>query len=213
MDAATAGRCGPPAAEAINPRHRKGGAAMAWLTGHWNDTWMVAAKAALLYATALAGLRFGTRRTLAQMSPFDFIAAVAMGAIIGRTSTSSTTSYATGAVAVVTMITVHRLVSLLRYQPAIRRLTDHRIRVLAADGHIRRHQLWICGLTEDDLHAALRQQGLSRLGQARLVLYERAGAITVVPSHHGGDLIKAALEQAAGPPPAPQAGQHPVERP
>src|SRR5215475_15936604 len=106
---------------AMTPGHREGESAMAWLTGHWNDTWMVAAKAALLYLTALAALRFGTRRTLAQMSPFDFITAVAMGAIIGRTSTSSTTSYAAGAVAVVTLITIHRLVSLLRSRPAIRR--------------------------------------------------------------------------------------------
>lgn len=82
---------------------------------------MVAAKAVLLHATALAGLRFGTRRTLAQMSPFDLITAAAMGAVIGRTSTSSGTSYAAGAVAVVTLIAVHRLVSLLRYQPAVRR--------------------------------------------------------------------------------------------
>lgn len=185
---------------------------MAWLTGHWNDTWMVAAKAALLYLTALAALRFGTRRTLAQMSPFDFITAVAMGAIIGRTSTSSTTSFAAGAVAVVTLITVHRLISLLRYRPAIRRLIDARIRVLAAGGRIRRHQLWICGLTEDDVQAALRQQGLRRLDEARLVLYERAGAITVVRDRPHGDLIQAALEQAAGadPPSVLEAAQHPA---
>lgn len=184
---------------------------MAWLTGHWNDTWMVAAKAVLLYATALAGLRFGTRRTLAQMSPFDFITAAAMGAIIGRTSTSSGTSYVAGAVAVVTLIAVHRLVSLLRYQPSVRRLTDPRIRVLAADGCVRSHQLRICGLTEDDLQAALRQQGLRCLDEARLVLYERAGAITVVPNRNDGDLIDAALEQAVDPP--PEAGPHHTELP
>jgi uncharacterized membrane protein YcaP (DUF421 family) len=183
---------------------------MSWLTAHWNDTWMVAAKAALLYATALAGLRFGTRRTLAQMSPFDFITAVAMGAVIGRTSTSSDTSYAAGAVAVITLIAVHRLTSLLRYRPAIRRLTDHRIRVLAAGGRIRRRQLWICGLTEDDLHAALRQEGLTRLDEARLVVYERSGGFTVVRNRCDGDLIDAALAQAASPPasPAPEPGQH-----
>lgn len=187
---------------------------MAWLTGHWNDTWVVAAKAVLLYATALAGLRFGTRRTLAQMSPFDFITAVAMGAIIGRTSTSSATSYAAGAVAVVTLLAVHRLVSLLRYRPAILRVTDPPIRVLAADGRISRRQLRICGLTDDDLQAALRQQGLRDLDEARLVLYERAGAITVVRSDNRGDLIEAALERAAATarPPAPRHGSGPLDR-
>jgi hypothetical protein len=33
------------------------------------------------------------------------------------------------------LIAVHRLISLLRYQPAIRRFTDHRIRVPAAAGN------------------------------------------------------------------------------
>lgn len=173
---------------------------MLWLTGHWNDTWVVAAKVVLLYLTALAGLRLGTRRTLAQMSPFDFITAVAMGAIIGRTVTATGTSYAAGAVGVLALIAVHRLISLLRYQPTVRRLTDHRIRVLVAGGRIRRGQLRICGLTDDDVLAALRQAGMTRLGDARLVLYEQADGITVVPNRRGGDLIDAALASAAAPP-------------
>jgi uncharacterized membrane protein YcaP (DUF421 family) len=178
---------------------------MAWLTGHWNDAWIVAVKAVLLYATALAGLRFGTRRTLAQMSAFDFITAVAMGAVIGRTVTASGTSYVAGAVAVVTLIVVHRAVSLLRYSPAVRRITDHRVRILVHHGRLRRTQLRLCGLTEDDLGAALRQQGLTSLRQARLVLYERAGGITVVTGPSGGHLIDSAVSSAADPP-GPLAG-------
>lgn len=75
----------------------------------------------LLYATALAGLRLGTSRTIAQVSMFDFVTAVATGAIIGRTATASSTSYVQGAVAVVTLVVVHGLVSLLRYLPAVHR--------------------------------------------------------------------------------------------
>ncbi len=44
----------------------------------------VAAKALLLYLTAVFGFRLGGRRTLAEMSASDFIAAVAVGAIVGR---------------------------------------------------------------------------------------------------------------------------------
>ncbi|MDP9356486.1 MAG: DUF421 domain-containing protein, partial [Chloroflexota bacterium] len=49
-----------------------GGAALGW----------VAVKALLLYLTAVIGFRLGERRTLAEMSPFDFVAAVAVGAIV-----------------------------------------------------------------------------------------------------------------------------------
>jgi hypothetical protein len=55
----------------------------------------VAVKAVLLFAVAVIGLRLGERRTLAQLSAFDFAVAVAIGAIIGRGATASDTSFAT----------------------------------------------------------------------------------------------------------------------
>lgn len=175
---------------------------MAWLIGQWDGTWAVAAKAVLLYATALGGLRIGTRRTLAQMSLFDFVTAVAMGAIIGRAATSASTSYVQGAAAMLSHIVVHRLVSLLRYRPAFTRFTDYRLRILAADGRVRQRQLRICGLTSEDLQAALRQRGVTRLEDVSLVIYERAGGLTIVPrSSPGGALIDAAVASAAHPPP------------
>ena len=45
----------------------------------------VAAKAVLMYLAALVGLRLTYRRTLAQWTAIDFAAAVANGAIVGRT--------------------------------------------------------------------------------------------------------------------------------
>jgi hypothetical protein len=50
----------------------------------------VAVKAVLLFAVAVIGLRLGERRTLAQLSAFDFAVAVAVGAIIGRGATHRT---------------------------------------------------------------------------------------------------------------------------
>ena len=64
----------------------------------------VAVKAVLLFAVAVIGLRLGERRTLAQLSAFDFTVAVAIGSIIGRTVTVASTSFATGAVALVTLL-------------------------------------------------------------------------------------------------------------
>ena len=61
---------------------------MSWLIGHASDVGLVAAKAALMYLTALLALRLGERRTLAQWTIIDFATAVAMGAIIGRTAMS-----------------------------------------------------------------------------------------------------------------------------
>lgn len=176
-----------------------------WLIGQWNTAWMVAAKTLLLYVTALAGLRLGTRRTLAQMSLFDFVTAMAVGAVIGRTATAGETSYLQGAVALVTLIVVHRLVSLLRCHPAAARVLDHRVRVLMVDGRIRRRQLWICGLTVDDLDATLRQQHIPRAAQVRYMLYERTGHFTIVHrDERTSELIATALRDAADAPAVPE---------
>lgn len=178
-----------------------------WLIGQWHTVWMVAVKTLLLYITALVGLRLGTRRTLAQMSLFDFVTALAVGAVIGRTSTASDTSYLEGAVALLTLIVIHRIVSLLRRHPIAARVLDHRVRVLMVDGQIRRRQLWICGLTAEDLNAALRQQHIPRAAQVRYVLYERTGRFTIV--HHDertSELIATALRHAADAPALPERG-------
>jgi uncharacterized membrane protein YcaP (DUF421 family) len=172
---------------------------MSWLTGQWGGLGLVAAKAALMYVTALCALRIGERRTLAQWTLIDFVTAVAVGAIVGRTATAGSQSYAVGAVALLTMVAVHRLASILRFNRLFNKLIDHRVRVLVAGGELRRAELRRCGLTDNDLYTQLRQRGFFTLRGLRYVLYETKGTITVVPEPDAeGDapLVAAALEGA-----------------
>jgi len=174
--------------------------------GQGSQLGVVAGKAALMYVTALVGLRLGERRTLAQWTIIDFATAVAMGAIVGRTAIAEGQSWLTGAVALFTLIVVHRLASLLRFRPLLGKLADHRVRVLVAHGRLRRDQLRLCGLTDNDLYAQLRQRGIFDLTQVRYVLYESKGALTVVPqtSEPIPPLARIGLDDAVGwtePPP------------
>ena len=175
---------------------------MSWIVGHWDHLGIVAGKAILMYATAVVGLRLGERRTLAQWTIIDFATAVAIGAIVGRTAIAGTQSYATGAVALLTLIAVHRLASLLRFRPVASKLFDHRVRILVDHGHLRRRQLRICGLTENDLYAQLRQRGVFDLTGLRYVLYETKGDLTVVPDRDADGaelpLVQAGLDSAYG---------------
>jgi uncharacterized membrane protein YcaP (DUF421 family) len=172
---------------------------MSWLISPWSDLAVVAAKAALMYATALIGLRLAERRTLAQWTIIDFAAAVAVGAIVGRTAIAQSQSYAMGAVALVTIIVVHRLASLLRFRPLLGKLADHRVRVLVADGQVRQHQLRLCGLTDNDLSAELRQRGVFDLNDLKYVLYEAKGGLSVVPKDTAAiPLVDAGIDTAVG---------------
>jgi uncharacterized membrane protein YcaP (DUF421 family) len=155
-----------------------------------------------MYATALLGLRIAHRRTLAQWTAIDFAAAVAVGAIVGRTAIASTEPLVVGVVALLTILLAHALVTFGRYLPWLTKLTDHRIRVLVDHGRLRHRQLLICGLTEADLFSQLRQQGVYDLDRLRYVLYETKGELTVVAEdpHDTTDpaLVSRGLEDAAG---------------
>jgi len=170
---------------------------MDWLTGNWAHLGGVVGKAGLMYATALLLLRVGERRTLAQWTLIDFAAAIAVGAIVGRTATAPNGSWVTGAVALGTIIAAHRIMSLLRFHPLLNKLTDHRIRVLFADGSLRRGQLRLCGLTDNDVLSELRQRGILDLAEVRYLLYEAKGGLTVVRRDADGPLVDSALGSAA----------------
>jgi uncharacterized membrane protein YcaP (DUF421 family) len=173
-----------------------------WLTGQTGELAGVAGKAALMYATAVVGLRIAHRRTLSQWTAIDFAAAVAIGAVIGRTAVASGQSYLVGAVALVTLLTAHAVVTYGRLLPWFAKLVDHRVRVLVDHGTLRRGQLRICGLTENDVLAKLREQDVRDLSELRYVLYETKGELTIVreadASTPDGRLVLTGLADAAG---------------
>lgn len=112
-----------------------------------------------------------------------------------------------GKAALLTLVVVHRAASMLRFNPVLGKLADHRVRVLVAHGQLRAKELRRCGLTDNDLDAQLRQQGVFSLDGIRYVLYEVKGSITVVPEPGAGPgprdptdppLVEAGIEGAAG---------------
>lgn len=162
----------------------------------------VVVKAALMYGTALVGLRLAHRRTLAQWTAIDVAAAVAVGAIVGRTAIARDQSYLEGALALGTVLLAHFAVTLARARPWVGRAVDHRVRVLVEHGRIRTDQLRLTGVTEHDLLAQLRQRGVFDLSGVRFVLYEAKGDLTVVPEDAAAaPLVREGLDAAAGWPP------------
>jgi uncharacterized membrane protein YcaP (DUF421 family) len=158
--------------------------------------WVVV-KAVLLFAVAVIGLRLGERRTLAQLGAFDFTVAVAIGSIIGRTVTAASASFATGAVALVTLLAVHRVVAFARRHSRIARLIDHPPMVLVARGEIQDHELARAGLTTGDVYALLRQQGVDDLRRVGYLLYETRGVTTVIGADvEPGPLMRDGLSAA-----------------
>jgi uncharacterized membrane protein YcaP (DUF421 family) len=141
----------------------------------------VAAKTSALFVTAAILLRFNERRTLAEFAPFDWIAGVAAGAIVGRAATATDTSWLTATAGLICLLLAHAVVARLRFVPVIRRLIDPPLQVLIRDGRIDCRNVRRCGLTIADLDAVLRQHGLLSADHVRLAIFEAKGAISVLP--------------------------------
>jgi uncharacterized membrane protein YcaP (DUF421 family) len=145
----------------------------------WQPPLSAAIKALSLFLTATVAFRFAQRRTVAEFTPFDWVAAVAVGAIVGRVATASDTSWLTGAAALMTIIVAHGVVSRLRFFDWIRRMVDPPVRVLIRDGEVNRENLRRAGITSADLDAILRQHGYTSPRQVGIALYEAKGSVSI----------------------------------
>ncbi len=153
---------------------------MEHLIGGAGELGWVAAKAVLLYVTAVLGLRLGERRTLADLSPFHFVAVAAIGSVVGRLPSATDSSYLAGAATLVALIFAHRCVSRLRRFPSVAHLIERAPRLLVAHGKVLDGELRRCGMTEGALRGLLRQRGVGELSEARFAVLERHGQVSVI---------------------------------
>jgi uncharacterized membrane protein YcaP (DUF421 family) len=151
--------------------------------GDWHAAAYAALKALALFVTAATVFRFTQRRTLAGFTPFDWVVAVAVGAIVGRAATASDTSWLTGAAAILALIAAHALIARLRFVARLRRLVDPPVRVLIRDGQIDHRNLRRSGLTRTDLDSVLREHGHLSPDTIRLAVFEEKGSVSILPSH------------------------------
>ncbi len=150
------------------------------LVGDWRQSVAVAIKAFALFITAAVLFRFRERRTLAEFAPYDWVAAVAVGAIVGRTATAADSSWLSGAVALAVILAAHALISGLRRWPRIRLLIDPPVLLLIRDGVVDRRNVRRCGMTDADLESALRQHGFDGPSGVHLAISEARGAVSIL---------------------------------
>ena len=167
------------------------------LIGSYGNLAWTVVKAVLLFLVAVVGLRLAERRVFAQLDVFDFVVTVAVGAIVGRTATASTASFATGAVALITLLVTHRIFTEVRRRGWLGGALDRRPRILIAQGQLQSRALRSAGLTRSDVFRLLRQAEAGDPTALQYVIYEAHGAITIVrDGQHQSQAIRVGLAEA-----------------
>ena len=138
---------------------------------------------ALVYLFVLLLLRFTGKRTLAQITTFDFVLLLIISEATQQALIGKDNSMINGAIVVSTLIGLNILMSLLKQRWAwIDRLLDDIPLVIVADGKPLKDRMYKARVDEDDVLDAAREiHGLESMQQIRHAILERDGQISIIP--------------------------------
>jgi uncharacterized membrane protein YcaP (DUF421 family) len=162
-------------------------APMPFWTG-WSPIVQTAVIACVGYVVLVILVRSTGPRTMAQMTPLDFVVAVTLGSAFGRTVTASDVSLAQAVVALALLVGLQWLLAMVRARWRwMRRTLDSPPVLLYYDGDLQDKALRSHRLTELDVHAAVRQSGLGSLATVKAVVLHQNGSLGVITDNAIGD--------------------------
>ena len=146
----------------------------------WEQAGFVALTTVAMYLTLIVCVRLLGQRTLANMSSFDLGCAIALGAVVGRTSLLLEPTLLVGIVAMLTLFGTQITLALVRQNHRVDRLMNRPPVLLMAGSTPLPDNLRASHVAEDELRQRLRLAGIRNLGEVRCVVLERNGSVSVV---------------------------------
>ncbi len=151
----------------------------------------------LAYLSLVLLLRVSGKRTLSKMNAFDFLVTVALGSTLATVLLSKDVALAEGVLAFAVLISLQFAITWLSVRsPAVRRLVKPEPALLLHRGEFLHRAMKRERVTEEEIRAALRAQGVGSLGEAEAVVLETDGSFTALKQ--AGDGAASALRGVAG---------------
>jgi uncharacterized membrane protein YcaP (DUF421 family) len=133
-----------------------------------------------IYLVLTVVIRLAGQRSLSALSATDVACVIALGAVVGRTALLAVPSLATGAVALVVLVGLQRLLAGIGRNPRLARLVTRSPILLMSDGRHHVGAMQRARVSEDELRQCLRLAGVTHRRQVRLAVLERTGEISVL---------------------------------
>lgn len=165
-----------------------GGMDLTYFWTGWSPIWHTLLIGIVGYLTLVILLRGTGPRTMAKMTPLDFVIAVTIGSAFGRVLTAVDVSLAQALVALVLLVIVQWVLAFIRSRSHfMRRLLDSPPALLYYDGQLQQKTLRRHRLTEVDVHTAVRQSGHGSLADLQAVILHQDGSLGVITHASMGD--------------------------
>ena len=140
-------------------------------------------RALAVYAFLLVLFRLAGKRSLSEMTSFDFILLLIISEAIQQALLDDDSSMTNGLLVVLTLVGINIALSLLKQRSeTLDKLLDGTPEIIIDNGRLLRERMNRARVDEGDImQAAREQQGLERLDQIKYAVLERSGGITVIP--------------------------------
>lgn len=140
-------------------------------------------RAAAAYAFLVLLLRLAGRRTLGELTPFDFVVLLMVGDLMSETLVRDDASFVAGTVLCATLVGLDIVLAVVKTRSRrVERWLEGEPVVLVRDGQPLHHVMRLARVGEEDVLAAARtHQGLEHMEEIRLAVLECTGTISVIP--------------------------------
>lgn len=140
-------------------------------------------RAVAMYVALMILFKIAGRRSLAELTTFDFVLLMIIGEATQQALLGNDFSLTNAIVVIVTLIAVDVGLSLLKQRSStVSRLIDGEPTILVENGKILHERLRHARLIEADLMEAARSsQGIEKVEEIKFAILERNGKISVIP--------------------------------
>ena len=140
-------------------------------------------RASAIYLVLLLIFRITGKRSLAQITTFDFVLLLVIGEATQQALLGNDFSVINAAIVIVTLLTIDVGLSLAQARfPRLRPWLDDVPLVLVEDGQMLQRRMDKSRISEADiLQAARATQGLERMDQIKYAVLERTGEVSIIP--------------------------------
>ena len=138
------------------------------------------ARAAIVYSFLFALLRFGGKKHVGELSPFDLVVLLIISETVNGALIADDTSLVGGLVSAATLVAIVHVISYMTWRnKAAERLFDGSPKILVRHGHVDKEMMAREQVTHSELIEALRREGHTSLTKIRFAVLENDGSITV----------------------------------
>lgn len=139
-------------------------------------------RAVVVYFSVWLLFRVTGRRTLADLTSFDFVLLLIVSETVQQALLGEDTSVVGGLLVMITFLLIDILLTVVQQLwPASEKLFNGVPTVIVENGRPLSERMRMARVGEDDvLEAARRQQGLQRIDQIKYAVLERSGGISII---------------------------------